>query len=102
MKLYFEATSNGDEATFLALMDEESRSSFNEQAGIVLLCWKEMMGRGKEHALTGGSSDLSTWRGVTTDKDGFVTILDWSERGLSGSIPADIALLSKLRSLKLK
>ena len=101
--LYFEARSNGDGATILALLDDkEIRLSINDQVDTLLNCWKEMMGHGKEHVLTGGSSDISTWKGVTTDKEGFVTILDWSKRGLSGSVSANIGLLSRLKSLKLK
>ena len=39
------------------------------------------------------------WHGMTTDRDGYVTVLDLSENRLSGELPAELGNLSRLREL---
>ncbi len=44
---------------------------------------------------------LDDWYGVTTDANGHVTRIDLANNNLSGAVPAELAGLSKLRSLDL-
>lgn len=41
------------------------------------------------------------WHGVTTDRDGYVTVLNLEENRLSGEIPPELGNLRKLRELRL-
>lgn len=41
------------------------------------------------------------WHGVTTDRDGYVTVLNLSENRLSGELPAELGNLRQLRELRL-
>jgi hypothetical protein len=47
----------------------------------------------------GGKSRSSGIPGVTCDSDGKVTKIDWTEKGLSGSIPGNIGKLTSLTHL---
>lgn len=44
---------------------------------------------------------LGAWHGVTTDAQGHVTRIDLTNNNLSGSVPGELAGLSKLKSLNL-
>ena len=44
----------------------------------------------------------SNWHGVTTDREGYVTLLDLRDNRLSGELPPELGILSRLRELRLR
>ena len=44
----------------------------------------------------------SKWHGVTTDREGYVTVLDLRDNRLSGELPPEFGNLSRLRELRLR
>ena len=44
----------------------------------------------------------SKWHGVTTDREGYVTVLDLRDNRLSGELPPELGNLSRLRELRLR
>ena len=49
----------------------------------------------------GSDQSIGTWQGVTTNAEGRVTRLVLNNRGLSGSIPAELGQLTNLEQLNL-
>ena len=66
----------------------------------LLTCWKAMGGDEME-LRNGREDDVSSWYGITVE-EGRVTMLNWEECDLHGTIPAEIGSLTALTDLRLQ
>ena len=87
-----------------SIFDSEAvKESKRRQAGVVLRLWIGM--GGKEGDLTGrmGHDELAKWKGIETNADGMITRINWSSKGLSGTIAEEpLGQLTALTTLDLK